>query len=183
MKVLLASVPATGHFNQLLVVANILKKAGHETAFYTSTLFREKIEAVGLGFFPLPHEADQEWRDKAASILKRSLHASALDEMTEIFKTIFVEPITAQFRELQEVLKKFPADLIVYETSFAGVFPLLLGPRSEHPACAYLGISVLPLDRADGAPRGPGLMPTEDPEKLKEYAQTAQASIRRENFH
>jgi MGT family glycosyltransferase len=173
MKVILASIPATGHFNPLLVVANILKKAGHETAFYTSTLFREKIEAVGLRFFPLPHEADQEWQDKADSILKRFIYAPALDEVAEIFKTAIVEPMPAQFRELQEVLKKFPADLIVFETAFAGVFPLLLGPRSARPACAFLGISALHLDRADGAPWGPGLMPTEDPEKLKEYAVTA----------
>jgi MGT family glycosyltransferase len=173
MRVLLASIPATGHFNPLLVVANILKKAGHETAFYTSALFREKIEAAGSRFFPLPDEADQGWLEKVAGILKRFIYAPSLEEGAEIFKTAFVEPMPAQFHELQKILKKFPADLIVFETSFAGVFPLLLGPRSARPVCAYLGISALPLDRADGAPWGPGLMPAEDPEKLKEYAEIA----------
>ncbi|MBB6147395.1 MGT family glycosyltransferase [Silvibacterium bohemicum] len=173
MRVLLASIPATGHFNPLLVVANILKKAGHETAFYTSTLFHEKIEAAGSRFFPLPDEVDQRWLEKVAGLLKRFIYAPSLEEGAEIFKTVFVEPMPAQFHELQKVLKKFPADLIVFETSFAGVFPLLLGPRSARPVCAYLGISASPLDRADGAPWGPGLMPTEDPEKLKEYAEIA----------
>jgi UDP:flavonoid glycosyltransferase YjiC (YdhE family) len=173
MKVLLASIPATGHFNPLLVVAGILKKAGHETAFYTSALFRDKIEAAGSRFFPLPHEADQDWQDKVASFLKRFIYAPDLGEMAEISKTAFVEPMPAQFRGLQEVLREFPADLIVHETCFTGVFPFLLGPRSARPASVYLGITALPLDRADGAPWGPGLMPTEDPKKLKEYAETA----------
>jgi MGT family glycosyltransferase len=182
MKILLASIPATGHFNPLLVAANILKKAGHETAFVTSALFREKIEAAGSRFFPLPAEADQDWQDKIADILKRFIYAPALDETAEIFKTAFVEPMPAQFRALREALKEFPADLIMHETSFTGVFPLLLGPRSARPACVYLGITASPLDRADGAPWGPGLMPTQDPEKLKEYAETAREFNEKKEF-
>ncbi|HEY4049118.1 MAG TPA: nucleotide disphospho-sugar-binding domain-containing protein [Acidobacteriaceae bacterium] len=171
MKVLLASIPATGHFNPLLVVARILKKAGHETAFYTSTLFRESIEAAGSRFFPLPHEADQGVLDTIARFLKQHVYAPGLEGQRDGFKGIFVDPMPAQFRGLQEVLKEFPADLIVHETSFCGVLPLLLGPRSARPATASLGITALPLDRADGAPWGPGLPFTDDPEKLKEYAE------------
>jgi UDP:flavonoid glycosyltransferase YjiC (YdhE family) len=44
MKILLASVPATGHFNPILVAAHRLKEAGHETAIYTSVIFRDRIE-------------------------------------------------------------------------------------------------------------------------------------------
>jgi hypothetical protein len=46
MKVLPASIPATGHFNPFLVVARILKKAGHEPVIYTSKLFRDKLVLV-----------------------------------------------------------------------------------------------------------------------------------------
>src|ERR1700756_4137324 len=75
MKVLLASSPATGHFNPLLVVARILKKAGHEPVLYTSKLFRGKTEAAGVPFFPLPEEADQAVLDKIADFLKRNRYA------------------------------------------------------------------------------------------------------------
>jgi UDP:flavonoid glycosyltransferase YjiC (YdhE family) len=81
----------------------------------------------------------------------------------------------SQFRGLQAILKEFRADVVIHETSFAGVLPMLLGPRSERPACVYLGISALPLERADGAPWGPGLLPSEDPEKRKEYAEIARS--------
>ncbi|MBB6146540.1 MGT family glycosyltransferase [Silvibacterium bohemicum] len=173
MKVLLASIPATGHFNPLLVVANILKKAGHETAFYTSTMFRDKVEAAGSRFFPMPHEADQGVQDTIAGFLKRNIYAPGLEEQSNGFRGGFVDPMLAQFRGLQELLQEFPADLIVHETCFTGVFPFLLGPRSARPVIAFLGVLPLPLNRADGAPWGPGLIPTNDPEKLKEYAEIA----------
>src|ERR1700749_261789 len=67
MKVLLASTPFTGHFNPILVAARILKDAGHETAIYTSVIFRERIERERIRFMPLPEEADQGVRDRTAS--------------------------------------------------------------------------------------------------------------------
>jgi UDP:flavonoid glycosyltransferase YjiC (YdhE family) len=79
----------------------------------------------------------------------------------------------SQFLGLQAILKKFPAEVLIHETMFTGVLPMLLGPRSERPASVYLGITALPLERADGAPFGPGLLPSEDPEKRKEYAEIA----------
>ena len=59
MKILLASIPSTGHFNPVLVAARILKEAGHETAIYSSVVFRDQIERAGVRFFPLPEDADQ----------------------------------------------------------------------------------------------------------------------------
>jgi UDP:flavonoid glycosyltransferase YjiC (YdhE family) len=174
MKVLLASIPAIGHFNPLLVVARILKKAGHEPAIYSSKLFRDKTEASGITFFPLPEEADQVVLDRIADFFKRNRYAPGPEERLSIFKSVFADPMPFQFRGLQAVLKQFPADLVVHETGFSGIFPLLLGPRSERPASAYLGISALPLPREDGAPWGPGLIPTKDPAKWEEYAKVAQ---------
>jgi hypothetical protein len=55
------------------------------------------------------------------------------------------------------------------------VIPMLLDPSSERPASVYLGVIPLRLERADGAPWGPGLLPTEDPEKRKEYAEAARS--------
>jgi UDP:flavonoid glycosyltransferase YjiC (YdhE family) len=171
MKILFASIPASGHFSPLLVAARILKKAGHETAIFTSTIFREKIEAAGVRFFPLPKKADQDVLDFMANFLERHKYAPGPEEMMEGFKGVFVDPMLAQFRELQQILKKFPADLVVHETSFCGVLPMLLGPRSERPASACLGITALPLEREDGAPWGPGLLPTTDETKRREYAE------------
>jgi UDP:flavonoid glycosyltransferase YjiC (YdhE family) len=173
MKILLASIPSTGHFNPVLVAARILKEAGHETAIYSSVVFRDQIEGAEVRFFPLPEDADQGVRDFAASFLEKHKVTPGHEELLNVHKGVFLDPMISQFRGLQAILKEFCPDVVIHETSFAGVIPMLLGPRSERPASVYLGISALPLERADGAPWGPGLLPSEDPEKQKEYAEVA----------
>jgi UDP:flavonoid glycosyltransferase YjiC (YdhE family) len=173
MKILLASMPSTGHFNPVLVAANILKEAGHETAIYSSVVFRDQIEGAEVRFFPLPEDADQGVRDFATSFFEKHKVTQGPDELLEVFTGVFLDPMISQYRGLQRILKEFCPDVVIHETSFAGVIPMLLDPRSERPASVYLGISALPLERADGAPWGPGLLPSEDPEKRKEYAEIA----------
>ena len=173
MKILLASIPATGHFNPILVAARILKEAGHETAIYTSLVFRDKIEKAEVRFFPLPEDADQGVRDFIASFFEKHKVTPGPEELVKAYSGVFINPMISQFRGLQAILKEFCPDVVIHETSFAGVIPMLLGPRSERPASVYLGITALPLERADGAPSGPGLLPSEDPEKRKEYAEIA----------
>jgi UDP:flavonoid glycosyltransferase YjiC (YdhE family) len=173
MKILLASIPATGHFNPILVAARILKEAGHETAIYTSLVFRDKIEKAEVRFFPLPEDADEGVRDFIASFFEKHKVTPGPEELVKAYSGVFINPMISQFRGLQAILKEFCPDVVIHETSFAGVIPMLLGPRSERPASVYLGITALPLERADGAPSGPGLLPSEDPEKRKEYAEIA----------
>jgi hypothetical protein len=42
MELLLAAIPATGHFNPILVASRILKEAGYEQPSTTSVVFRDK---------------------------------------------------------------------------------------------------------------------------------------------
>jgi MGT family glycosyltransferase len=175
MKVLLASIPLTGHFNPTLAAAQTLKESGHETAIYTSIIFRERIEEAGIRFIPLPEDADQGVRDFVASFLSKHKVAAAPEDIVRAFERVFVAPMISQFRGLQRALKEFPAEVVIHETCFTGVLPMLLGPRSERPASAHLGVIPLRLERADGAPWGPGLLPTDAPEKRQEYVEAARS--------
>jgi UDP:flavonoid glycosyltransferase YjiC (YdhE family) len=49
---LFTSLPAVGHFNSLLPLAQAAREAGHETAIVTSPAFAEQAAAVGLRLFP-----------------------------------------------------------------------------------------------------------------------------------
>jgi UDP:flavonoid glycosyltransferase YjiC (YdhE family) len=89
MKVLLASIPMTGHFNPILVAARILKESGHETAIYTSIIFRNKIEKNGIQFIPLPEDADQGVRDLIASFLSKHKVTAGLEDMLKVFQGTF----------------------------------------------------------------------------------------------
>ena len=134
MKILLASIPATGHFNPILVAALILKEAGHETAIYTSLVFRDKIEKAEVRFFPLPEDADEGVRDFIASFFEKHKVTPGPEELVKAYSGVFINPMISQFRGLQAILKEFCPDVVIHETSFAGVIPMLLGPRSERPA-------------------------------------------------
>jgi UDP:flavonoid glycosyltransferase YjiC (YdhE family) len=173
MKVLLVSSPITGHLNPLLVAAKILKNAGHEVACYTSRLFREKVEAVGLRFFPLPADVDHDMRDINAAFPERQMHEPGPPQLLFDMKTIFADAIPSQFKGLKAILESFPADLVLYEQGFAGVLPLLLDSRSPRPAVAGLGISHLSLKRQDGGTPGLGLPPAKDAAQREEYSTIA----------
>lgn len=173
MKVLLASAPVTGHVNPLLVVARMLKDAGHETALYTGSIFGKKARAAGIGFYSLPADVDFDLTDVDAAFPELQLHPPGLERVLYAFKHVFADAIPSQFRGLEAVLREFPADLIVHETAFFGVLPLLLGARASRPASACLSISTTPLSREDGAPWGPGLPPAANAAQREQYLATA----------
>jgi UDP:flavonoid glycosyltransferase YjiC (YdhE family) len=172
MKVLLASSPIIGHVNPIIVAARVLKNAGHTVAIYTGCLFREKIESAGIQFFALPEDVDFDMRDIGATF-PEWLELSGLPQLRYGMKAAFVDSIPSQFRGLRAVLRDYPPDLIVYETSFCGILPLLLGPPSLRPPCAYLGISTSQLPREDGAPWGSGLPPATSAAQAEKYAAAA----------
>ena len=174
MKVLFASSPITGHVNPMLAAASVIKNAEHTVAFYTGSLFREKIEANGMRFFPLPADVDHDMRDIDAAFPERKRHAPGIPRLLHGMKALFVDTIPSQFRRLRSVMREFTPDLIVYETSFCGMLPLLLGPRFLRPPSVYLGISTLQLARQDGAPWGSGLPPATTTAQLEEYAAIGQ---------
>ena len=66
MKILIASMPATGHLNPMLAIARILMTDGHEVAVYTGSAFRARVEAAGAEFFSLPPDADLDPADAFA---------------------------------------------------------------------------------------------------------------------
>ena len=172
MKVLLASSPITGHVNPIVVAARLLKNAGHTVAIYTGRLFREKIESAGIEFFALPTDVDFDMRDVGATFPEWK-RLAGLPRLQYGMKVCFVDSIPSQFRGLRAVLREYPADLIVYETSFCGILPLLLGPPSLRPPSAYLGISTMQSPRVDGAPWGAGLPPATSAAQMEEYAAIA----------
>lgn len=52
MRVLLTSVPAVGHVNSLLPLAEAAVAAGHDVGFCTAASFQPDVEAVGARLFP-----------------------------------------------------------------------------------------------------------------------------------
>lgn len=174
MNVLILCSPISGHLNPLLVAGKILKNAGHDVAYYTSQLFREKVEANGGRFFPLPLDVDHDMRDINAAFPERQKHEPGLAQLLFDMKTLFADAIPSQFNGLKAILESVPVDIVLYEHGFVGVLPLLLTSRSSRPAVAGLGIGVLSLKRDDGGTPMMGMPPAKDAAQREEYAAIAQ---------
>src|ERR1700744_4356715 len=89
MKVLLAASPIAGHFNPVLVAAQLLRNAGHETAIYSGSLFREKVEAAHIAFFPLPADVDFDLRDFSAAFPEWKRYTPGPQQILYTVKTVF----------------------------------------------------------------------------------------------
>jgi hypothetical protein len=72
---------------------------------------------------------------------------------------LFADTIPAQHKGLQQVLRDFPADVILGDDMIFGVLPMLLGPRSKRPPIVLCGTSILHWRREDKAPNFMGLPP------------------------
>ena len=170
MKILIASAPATGHLNPLLAVGRILIAEGHDVVYLSGTAVRGRIEGAKAAFRPLPADADIDPSDIFAVVPELKGMPPGPEWLRVAVEGVFVNRIPAQHQGLQQVLRDFPADVIVSDDMFFGVLPLLLGPRSQRPPIVLCGTSILHWYRQDGAPHFAGLAPATTQAQFEEYA-------------
>src|ERR1700704_31648 len=174
MKILIASTPATGHLNPLLAIGRILIAEGHEVVGLTGTALRDRIEGIGAEFRSFPAGADLDLRDILSVAPELKDIPPGPEWLRVAFEHVFVDPVPAQHKGLQQVLRDFPADVIIGDDMIFGVLPMLLGSRAKRPAIVLCGTSILHWRREDGAPHFAGLPPATTQAQLKEYAAISQ---------
>jgi MGT family glycosyltransferase len=170
MKVLIASTPATGHLNPLLAIGRILIADGHEVVGLSGSTFRGRIEGIGAKFRALPAGADFDLGDIGSVAPELKNTPPGLEWLRIAMERLFVDPIPAQHKGLRQVLRNFPADVIIGDDTIFGVLPMLLGRRANRPPIVLCGTSILHWRREDGAPTFLGLPPATTQAQLEEYA-------------
>ncbi|MCC8935526.1 glycosyltransferase family 1 protein [Bradyrhizobium sp. Arg68] len=169
MKILVASVPAPGHVNPMLAITRILKADGHEVAFHTGASFEARVAASGARFLPLPADADFDPGNPFERAPELKTVPPGFKWLRIALERFFIDNIAAQHHGVQNVLQKFPADVILGDDMFFGLLPMLLGPRLKRPPIALCGTSLLHWPREDGAPNFLGLPPATTIEERDEY--------------
>ena len=173
MKILIASMPATGHVNPMLAIARILMTDGHEVAVYTGSAFRARVEAARAEFFSLPPDADLDPADPFARVPELKVMSPGPAWLRIVMERVFVDNIPGQHEGLQRLLHSFGPDVIIGDDMFFGVLPMLLGRRPKRPPIVMCGTSILHWPREDGAPLFVGLPPATTPKQRHEYAAVA----------
>jgi UDP:flavonoid glycosyltransferase YjiC (YdhE family) len=173
MKIIITSMPATGHINPMVALGRMLVDEGHDVIGMSANAMRKRIEAAGLRFHPLPKGADFDLTDIDAAFPERKNVPVGPKRIVYDLETVFIEPLAAQYEGLKGLLRTFPADIIIGDNFFLGVLPMLLGPRSARPPIILCGTSFLHHRRADGAPHFAGLPPAANERQRQEYVALA----------
>lgn len=153
---LIGTLPITGHVYPILPVARKLVERGHEVAWYAGERFRLKIERTGARWLPMKQARDFDDQDIEAAFPERAEY-HGLARLKFDLLHVFGASIDGQMRDLEEILAKFPADVLVSDNGFLG--PALLHEKGG-PPWAVFGVTPLTIASRDTAPFGLGLPPS-----------------------
>lgn len=156
---LFASQPITGHVLPALPIVQKLVAEGHEVVWYCGRKFQPKIEAVGACFASYQQAYDYNDDDYNAAFPDRSQY-QGLAQIRFDMQHIFGKQVGPQYRDLQNILAQFPADVIIGDPSVFAAFAV--SEKGGPPHVVY-NITVLGLQGQDVAPFGLGLLPSSSP--------------------
>jgi MGT family glycosyltransferase len=132
-KILVAAAPLAGHAGPMLIIAEFLRKRGHNVLFNTSDLFRERAEACDLRFVPLMGNANYDYHKLGDLIPEAKTATSAIDLFNIYEKHMLGDRIPDQYRGVRQIIDEENIDLVLTDVGFWGVFPLLLRGELRPP--------------------------------------------------
>ncbi len=165
MKVLIATVPLTGHVHPMLLVARALVARGHEVRWYAARKFAPSIEATGARFAPMG--AAHDWDDAEVEAALPALRGQrGLARVKVQLREMFIAPMNDQLRDLDELAAADVPEVILADQAHLGA--ALLAERRGLPWVG-LGISAFVFPSADTAPFGSARPPAKNDVDRKIY--------------
>lgn len=147
MRILVAAVPAAGHFNPLTGPAVRLKELGHEICWYAGPAYAPKIERLGLDVLPYRHAVEVTADNLNALFPQRQkLRGPKLIEFDA--DTMFARPIQGQFHDIRDAHGERPFDALLTEGAFYASY--LVAKRLDIPVF-MLGSIAAPTFRGRNA--------------------------------
>jgi MGT family glycosyltransferase len=173
MKILFAAIGAIGHVNPLLAIARMVKARGDDVLFTTARALKERVESAGARFVPLAGEADLDFRNIDKVIDDWATIPPGPPQIRKVMERGIIDLMGPQARSLRGAIAAEAPDIIVADSMFYGIAPLLIDRSRPRPPIVACGVTFLPLDRPDRAPLGLGLPPACDEADRRRYAEIA----------
>ncbi len=155
-KILIATVPLSGHVNPGLPIARKLIGLGHDIVWYSGKRFKEKIEATGARFAQIDKALDYDETDME-TYFPGIKQTQGIQSQKYYIEHVFFDQMKGQYLDLKAILDEFPAELVLSDPSFTGTVPL--AEKHELPWVAFSTVPLV-LNSADTAPFGLGLHPS-----------------------
>jgi MGT family glycosyltransferase len=155
-KILFANFPGDGHFNPLTGIAVYLKELGYDVRWYSSALFEEKINRLGIPYYPFKKALEI----KAVTIdelfpLRKQIKGK-IGKMNHDLQEVFIKRGPEYYEDILGIYESFPFDLLISDCMFTG--NAYVKEKMKIPVLA-MGIIPLAESSKDLAPTGLGLHP------------------------
>lgn len=154
---LIGTVPAVGHVNPALPIVRKLVERGHQVWWYTGKAFQSKVETTGARYVPILTGFDSsDLNSIPQSLLEQRQNLQGLAQLKFDLKHFFVGPAVGQVKDYTDILREFPADVLLSDFCFLGASWI---HEKGGPPWAGFGISALAVSSRDTAPFGLGMRP------------------------
>ncbi|HWO17729.1 MAG TPA: nucleotide disphospho-sugar-binding domain-containing protein [Kofleriaceae bacterium] len=154
-RLLVATVPLTGHVHPMLLLVRALVARGHHVQWYAAKKFARAIQATGAAFAPM--RAAHDWDDAEIEAALPALRGTrGLARVKAQLRAMFIDPAPDQLRDLEALAGEARPDAILADQAHLGA--ALLAEKHGLP-WAGLGISALMAPSIDTAPFGSARRP------------------------
>ena len=183
----MACMPAFGHMEKLGSIASGLSALGYPITFITGYEFEDAVTRLGATFSPLDGSGEALLPpDQMAEFLA----LQGRDRELMAIKAFFLDAIPNHQRTIQRVFSQHQSAhpnkpiIFLYDSSFQGVSPVLLGGPGIRPDAA-IGVGVAPVPQAsnDTFPFRSGHKPDTSPNSRSIHAEAARAQAAEPFYH
>jgi UDP:flavonoid glycosyltransferase YjiC (YdhE family) len=154
-KILVGSLPASGHFNPLVPIARALRQRGHDVRWYTGKSRKDRVEALGVIHVPFERAPDYEESELNDRFPERTQHSGVAQLKFDI-KHVFVDSGVRQLQDVEELMREWRPDVVLAEPGFVGA--AFLHGKTRLPT-VMLNVLPMGLLSRDTAPFGLALPP------------------------
>ncbi|HKO80422.1 MAG TPA: nucleotide disphospho-sugar-binding domain-containing protein [Chitinophagaceae bacterium] len=155
-KILFANIPADGHFNPMTGIAMELKNQGHEVRWYTSKMFAEKLNKLGIHHYPYKKALEVNQFNINEVFPQRKKLKAGVPQLKFDLKHFFIYRAPEYFEDISEIKQDFSFDTLVCDGAFtAGI---LVRDKLNVPLVG-IGISPVMSTSKELPPYGLGLTP------------------------
>lgn len=160
LKILIATVPADGHFNPLTGVGKYLKDQGHDVRWYTGPGYADRVGRLGIPFYPY-QQARNITQDNLNEVFPERLAIKgALARIKFDIRHLFLGNVPAYVQDVRAIQQAFDFDVLLCDPGFMACH--LIQELLHKPAVVF-GIAPLHESSRDLPPATLGLTPGRGP--------------------
>ena len=113
--------PYEGHFNPLTGIAMHLKSLGHDVRWYSGSIFKDKIEGLGIPYYPFKNALDFNQHNVHILFPERDKIPGTIGKLKYDLKTAFILRSTEFYEDIREINESWSFDLLISDIAFTGM--------------------------------------------------------------